>query len=193
MRHEPGALYVDGGRDLYTPETRATGNLDATGLAHLLAIPGHVPELAGIGPTVPLLAPRDVVVYGDPLPEGDVELRLIKDLHITRIPALTVHDDVQAAATMARREIETRAPTFVVHCDVDVLAFVDAPIADVPDSGGEPVGLTLDELAFSLATFVISPRFEGLVITAVNPDHAPDPDVLRQFVEALAAVLTENA
>jgi hypothetical protein len=51
----PALLYVDGGPDLYTPTTRANGNLDATGLAHLLALRGALPALAAAGPTVPLL------------------------------------------------------------------------------------------------------------------------------------------
>lgn len=41
----PALLYVDGGPDLYPPDTRPNGNLDAMGMAHLLAIPGHVPEV----------------------------------------------------------------------------------------------------------------------------------------------------
>jgi arginase len=67
----PALVYVDGGPDLYTPETRANGNLDAMGLAHMLALPGTVPAVAAIGPTVPLLAPNRVVVYGDSLPAGE--------------------------------------------------------------------------------------------------------------------------
>jgi arginase family enzyme len=106
----PALLYVDGGPDLYTPETRAVGNLDA-------------------------------------------------------------------------------APAFVLHLDVDVLAFIDTPLADVPDSGDEPIGLTLDELVTSLTTFVASPRLAALVLTEVNPDHVPDAAVLRHFVERLTATL----
>ncbi|MEE3922118.1 hypothetical protein V2I01_38950 [Micromonospora sp. BRA006-A] len=34
----------------HTPETRANGNLDAMGLAHMLGLPGTLPEVAGVGP-----------------------------------------------------------------------------------------------------------------------------------------------
>ncbi|MFY1693377.1 arginase family protein [Plantactinospora sp. WMMB782] len=185
----PALLYVDGGPDLYTPATRPNGNLDAMGLAHLLAIPGHVPALAGIAGTAPLLTPRDVVAYAHALPPGDLELRLLDELGITHLHADEVHADPAGAAGRARREIEALGAPFVLHCDVDVLSFVDVPLADVPDSGGDPVGLRLAELAVSLAVFAASPRFAGLVLTEVNPDHAPDPGVLRHFVEVLASAL----
>jgi len=185
----PALLYVDGGPDLYTPETRAVGNLDAMGLAHMLAIPGHVPELAGIGPAVPLLTPDEVVTYGDSLPEDDHERRLLGDLDIARISALEVHEDVRASADRALARVEAVGPAFVLHLDVDVLAFIDAPLADVPDSGDEPIGLSLDEIVTSLATFAASPRFAALVLTEVNPDHVPDAAVLRHFVERLTATL----
>ncbi|MEV0002647.1 arginase family protein [Micromonospora sp. NPDC050980] len=108
----PALVYVDGGPDLYTPLTRPHGNLDATGLAHLLGLPGTLPEVAGVGPTAPLLTPDRVVVYGDSLPRGDHEREL-----------------------------------------------------------------------------VASPRFAGLSVTEINPDHLPDGEVLPAFVRSLAGAL----
>jgi len=186
----PALLYVDGGPDLYTPDTRANGNLDSMGVAHLLAIPGHVPSIAGIGPMVPLLTAASVVSYGHALPAVDVELDLLEQLGITHVHADEVHADPMRAAERARAAIEVAADRFVVHCDVDVLSFADTPLADVPDSGGEPIGLRLPELAASLSVFASSPRFAGLVLTEVNPDHAPEPDVLPHFVATLAKSLT---
>jgi hypothetical protein len=87
---------------------------------------------------------------------------------------------------------ELRAP-FVVHCDVDVLSFADTPLADVPDSGGGPIGLRLHKLAASLAGFAASPRFAGLVLTEINPDHAPDAGVLENFVAVIADALDRRA
>jgi arginase len=193
VRHgvRPALLYVDGGPDLYTPDTRPNGNLDAMGLAHLLAVPGHVPEGAGVGRTVPLLTARDVVSYGHTLPEGDVELRLLDELGVTHLHADEVHADPVGAAGRARRAIEEASAPFVLHCDADVLSFADTPLADVPDSGGDPIGLRLDELVASLTVFASSPRFAGLVLTEINPDHAPDPGVLRHFLDVLATALVE--
>jgi len=186
----PGLLYVDGGPDLYTPGTRPNGNLDAMVMAHLLAIAGHVPEVAGIGPAMPLLTPADVVSFGHALADGDLELQLLQEHGIAHVHADEVHADPVAAAQRARRGIEAAAENFVVHCDVDVLSFVDTPLADVPDSGGDPIGLRLDELTASLEVFAGSPRFAGLVLTEINPDHAPEPDVLHRFLSAVTAALT---
>jgi arginase len=72
---------------------------------------------------------------------------------------------------------------------VDVLSFADTPLADVPDSGGDPIGLRLDELAASLTVFAASPRFAGLVLTEINPDHAPDPGVLRHFLGVITKAI----
>lgn len=181
----PALVYVDGGPDLYTPETRAHGNLDAMGLAHMLALPGHVPEVAGVGPSVPLLAPERVVVYGDSLPPGDHERDLVDALGMTYVPAAEVHAGVAPAAGRARAAAESAAAAFLVHFDVDVLTFVTAPLADVP----EPIGLSLDEAVETLAVLVASPSFAGMTITEINPDHLPDPELLHHFCETLAVAL----
>ncbi|WP_089244739.1 arginase family protein [Asanoa hainanensis] len=186
----PALLYVDGGPDLYTPLTRVNGNLDSMGLAHLLAIPGHVPAVAGVGPVVPLLAVSDVVCYGHSLPAVDHERGLLDRLGITHVHADDVRADPVRAASRARAAIESAGPRFVVHCDVDVLSFNDTPLADVPDSGDEPIGLRLTELAASLSVFASSPRFAGFVLTEVNPDHAPEPDLLPRFSATLAKSLS---
>ncbi|MGK5680983.1 arginase family protein [Actinoplanes sp. URMC 104] len=185
---EPALLYMDGGPDLYTPETRPNGNFDAMGLAHLLRLPGHRPEVAAVGP--PLTTGR-VVSYGDVLgaDSSEHELRLLTELGITRIPAEDVHRDARSAAERALAAAEAAGESFVLHFDVDVLLFSDMPIADVPDSGGDPSGLTLHEAMTSVAVFARSPRLAALVVTEVNPDHAPDAEVLGDFVTALATAL----
>lgn len=183
---KPALVYMDGGPDLYTPRTRAHGNLDAMGLAHMFALPGHVPEVAAVGPEVPLLTPDRVVVYGDALPRGDHERDLVDALGVTYVPADEVHAGAGPAAARARAAVEAAAPRFVVHFDVDVLTFVNAPLADVP----EPAGLTLQEAAASLATWVRSPAFAGMTITEINPDHLPDPRLLSEFCQTVAAALS---
>lgn len=179
----PAPVSVDGGPDLCTPRTRVDGNLDAMGPAHLLARPGTVPEVAAVGPSVPLLTPADVVVYGDSLPPGDHERDLVGELGLTCVPAEEVHADPAAAAARARAVAEAAARTFVVHFDVDVLAVAESPLADVP----EPVGLTLAEAMTGVAGLVASPRCAGVSVTEINPDHLPEPETLPRFVRALTA------
>ena len=76
---------------------------------------------------------------------------------------------------------------FLVHFDVDVIDFVDFPIADVPLFNK---GLTLTEAIDSLAVFAASPQFAGLVITEINPDHMDEEGTgARMFVQELVRAL----
>jgi arginase len=162
------------------------------GVAHLLALPRHVAELAAVGPHVPLTRPDRVVVYGHTLPgdpEADVETAAMASLGIPHVPARDVHADPHGAAARALALADRDDAGFVVHCDVDVLRFVDAPLADVPDSGGDPEGLSVGELTTALAAFAAAPGFRGLVLTEINPDHVPDPPVLDRFIGDLTEAL----
>ncbi|WP_213010136.1 arginase family protein [Paractinoplanes toevensis] len=176
---DPALLYVDSGPDLYTPATRPIGNFDAMGMAHLLAIPGHVPEVAG---DAPLLTPADIVNFGHTLPADDIELRLLDDLGIAHLHVDEIRAGPEAAAHRALTHI---TKPFVLHLDADVLAFADTPLADVPDCGE----LHLAELAATLRVFTASPLFAALVLTEINPDHAPDLDVLPHYLAAVTASL----
>ena len=54
-----GLVYFDMHPDLNTPETVATGTLDWMGVAHMLGLPGTVPELAAVA----RLAPQDILLF----------------------------------------------------------------------------------------------------------------------------------
>jgi arginase len=178
-------LYMDGGPDLYTPHTRLNGNFDAMGVEHLLRLPGHVPELA----PVPMIPDR-VVSYGQRMPAEDHESVLLQQLGIAGVHAREVGRGSGPAA--ARALALVAAPRFLLHFDVDVLDFALAPIADVPQSGDEPGdGLTPEAMTASLRVFAADPRLAAVVLTEVNPDHAPGPATLETFVEQVTAALLE--
>jgi arginase len=83
-------------------------------------------------------------------------------------------------------QVERRAERFVVHFDVDVIDFVDFPLADVPQINA---GLSFQEAMACLEVFVSSPQFAGLTIAEINPDHADEEDRLATtFVESLVNV-----
>ena len=93
----------------------------------------------------------------------------------------------KAAAEEARAAAESDGGTFLIHFDVDVLHFVDCPIADVPHYEH---GMTLADAMASLRVMVASPHFGGLVVTEINPDHAdPDGVEIGRFVRALAEAI----
>lgn len=185
-------LYVDGGPDLYTPGRIAYGNVDAMGVAHLLALPGADPVLAGIDGTTPLLRANEVVLFGDALPEDapDLERELVEQLAIARVPASAVHEDAEAAARSALAAIEAAGDRFVLHLDVDVLGHLHLPLANMPNPDAPPWGLDVAELVTALRTFTASDRFAGLVLTEVNPGNAPDASTLRDYVRMVADGVT---
>ena len=186
-------LYFDGGPDLYTPGRTQYGNLDATGLAHMLSIPGSDAQLTSIWGEAPLLRTDEVVIYGDVIPENshDVENILVEQLRLKRVPASEVHADVAVAARTALAAIEQAGPRFLVHFDVDVLAHMQMPIANMPNPDGDPWGLTVAEVIESLRVFSASERFAGIVLTEVNPGNAPDEMFLKQYAKMITAGLTE--
>ena len=171
---DPSLLYFDGGVDLYVPATQPGGHMDSMGVAHLLDEPGAARELAGIGPRTPMLEPKDVVFFGqsavsvrpseDP---GDVEGVVFAKHGFRSYPIEVVAGRPSEAARDARAAIELDDGPFLVHFDVDVLDFLDCPLADQP----EDRGLLLDEAVECLRVFADSPRFGGLVVTEINPDH----------------------
>jgi arginase family enzyme len=58
-----GVVYVDLDTDL-NPPAESDGALDWTGVAHLLAVPGAAPQLAGLAARTPMLTPSDVLFFG---------------------------------------------------------------------------------------------------------------------------------
>ncbi len=185
---DPSLLYFDGGVDLYVPETQPEGHLDSMGVAHMIGEPGAAPELSGIGPRVPLLDPGRVVFYGPCLQHSEmVETRVLERHGMRAFPLDDVAGRPTAAATEARDATEAGGGPFLVHFDVDVLDFVDCPIADVPHYEH---GLTLADAMASLGVLVASPRFAGLVVTEINPDHADaEGAAIGRFVTALASAI----
>jgi arginase len=177
---DPTLLYVDGGVDLYVPATQPGGHMDSMGVAHLLDEPGSARELAGIGPRTPMLELEGVVFFG----QSAVSVRPSEDPRdaegvvfarhgFRSYPYEVVTGRATEAAIDARAAIELDDAPFLVHFDVDVLDFLDCPLADQP----EDRGLLLAEAVECLRVFAGSPRFGGLVVTEINPDHGDQAGV----------------
>ena len=72
----------------------------------------------------------------------------------------------------------------MVHVDVDVLDFLDAPLAE--NVNGRNSGPTLIQLGEVLTALWREPGFIGMSIGQLVPAHAAsDPTSLGRFVEAL--------
>lgn len=190
IQHLPdlSLLYIDGGVDLEIPSTNSEGNLDSMGVTHMLGAPGTADSLSHIGSRFPLLTPQQIIYYGyEPMPPYDAEEQLLLKYGMAKHPASEVRG---RAGEAARKALASLQSPFLIHFDVDVINFVDFPIADVPLINA---GLTFAETMESLHVFAASPHFAGLVITEINPDHMEeDGSTARTFVERLAQTLAQQ-
>lgn len=181
---EPHLVYVDRHLDLNTPDSTAEGSLSWMGMAHALGLPGAEESLVGLAGHLPLLQPAHLSYLGvEPSTEAtDWERDQLERLGI----AVTTQAEVVADPTAAARKARSALPdgSFVLHVDVDVLDFLDAPLAE--NVNGRNSGPSLLQLGEALTTLWHEPGFIGMSIGQLVPAHAAsDPTSLERFVEAL--------
>ncbi len=181
-----GLIYIDLDVDLNTPESTTDGALDWMGVAHMLAIPGSVPALAGIGPCMPMLRPEQVLFFGHDnvtAPErAIIEASGIAELRLAQVAA-----DPAGTARKAIDDWANRFDLLLIHLDVDVLDYLDMPLAE---NTRRNVGLRFAELMAALRVLLSAPNWAALTVCEINPDHGEaDGSTLRTFVEALADAL----
>jgi arginase len=179
-----GLVYIDFDADLNTPDT-SDGALDWTGVAHLLDIPGCEPSLATLGPTRPMLAPEQLLYFAveNITPP---EAATISEHAIEVVSREEVLRDIETATARAA-EWAARFDCVLIHFDVDVLSFVDFPIAE---NVRRCDGLKLEQAALVLKRLAALPQWRGLTATEINPAHAPDEAAaFARLNEALADAL----
>jgi arginase len=185
-----GLIYVDLDTDLNTPASVDDGALDWMGLAHLLGLAGTAPILAGVGPRVPLLRPDQVLLFADNNSTA-FERGIIEEQGIAEVRLAQVAADPSGAAREAVNGWARRFGRLLVHVDVDVLDYLDMPIAEEMRRNQ---GLQFAQLVAALKVLVAAPNWAALTICEVNPDHGElDGSTLRTFNEALANVLSGAA
>ncbi|RYB91647.1 arginase [Nocardioides oleivorans] len=183
---EPHLVYVDRHLDLNTPESTTEGSLSWMGMAHALDVPGAEAQLAGLGSRRPLLEPGHVSYLGVDL--ADETTSWERD-QVDRLGlAVTSQAELVADPTAAARKAKTALPEgpFVVHVDVDVLDFIDAPLAE--NVNGRNSGPTVAQLGEAIAELWGMPDFLAISVGQLVPAHAAsDPTSLARFVDALAS------
>jgi len=182
-----GLIYIDLDTDMNTPESVEDGALDWMGVAHLLGLDGTVPVLAGFGARTPMMRPDQVLLFADDN-STTFERRIIDERGIEEVRLAQVVEDPAGAA---RGVVEGWARSFgrlLIHVDVDVLDYLDLPIAEETRRN---VGLTFTQLVSVLRELVAAPNWVALTICEVNPDHGElDGSTLRTFNEGVADVLS---
>lgn len=182
----PSWLYFDLHADLNTTTSVPDGALDWTGMAHALALADTVPALRQIGGT-PLASPDRVLLFGHDLAEAtEYEREQIERLGLGSIPCSEVAADPSGAAQSALRRLEAEAP-IVVHLDVDVINFTDAPLSE---HTGRGTGIPLATALHALQVLMADQRVCALTVAELNPQHAAaDPDCLARFTAGLVGAL----
>jgi len=188
FHEDVGLIYFDGHTDLNTPLTSTSGILDSMGVAHMIGEYGTAEELSHIGERFPLLPPERIVLFGyNPREINRSEHEVLARGQLRHYPSIEVERNAVAVAAEARSLLEQRAGRFVLHLDVDAIDFTDMPLADAPQFSR---GLSFENVVACLRVFASSPKFAGLTIAEVNPDHADEEGlIIERFVSSLVDVL----
>jgi arginase len=183
----PGLLYIDRHYDINTPDSTTDGALDWMGLAHALALPGCLDTLADAFGRRPLLEADQVAWLGvDPraATQWEREQAAALNLHVTTSQALTADPAATALAAVS----QLPAGPLALHIDVDVLDFIDAPLAENTD--GRNTGPTLDQVTEALMAAARDQRMRVLSIGELNPTRcAGDDEALPRFISSIARIL----
>jgi arginase len=177
--------YFDLHSDLNTPASATDGALDWMALAHMLGIDGCEPTLAAVAGNVPMLEPNQVVLFAHSERRATrFERAEIERLAISRVALEDVRGDPDDAAHRALALLSARSRRYVVHLDVDVVDFTDAPLSEHPSRN---VGLKLDEMLASLKVLTSGPGLVAITLTELNPHNAAaDAGLLERFAASFA-------
>jgi arginase len=176
----PGLVYFDRHSDLNVPESTIDGALDWMGVAHMLDVDGATDELAGVAGTRPLLAPDRLSFLAlGRATAFEREQIARRSIAVCDLEATIADPDAAARAALAPL---AGCDELAVHFDVDVLDFLDAPLAENTDRGGLP----LASAGRALAVLLADERVTALTVTELNPHHDPDGAALRRLVDVLA-------
>jgi len=183
-----GLIYLDLHADMNTPESTAEGALDWMGMAHMLDLKGAIPELTSCGPRHPLLSPADVHLVGfDPNSATEWERSAIREHSIA---VSTLGDVARSPVSCADTILSgwaAKFERFLVHFDVDLVDFNDLPLAE---NYSKNKGLPYSQALEVLGVFLGSPKFAGLTLTEINPDHgAEDGSTIQGFAQDLSRLL----
>jgi arginase len=176
----PGLVYFDRHSDLNVPDSTIDGALDWMGVAHMLDVDGAT-ELAGVAGARPLVTAERLSFLA--LERAtDFEREQIARRSIPVVDLAAAVDDPAAAAHAALAPLAD-CDVLAVHFDVDVLDFLDAPLAENTDRGGLP----LASAGRALAVLLADARVTALTVTELNPHHGePDGATLRRLIDVLA-------
>lgn len=176
-------LFIDGHRDLLTPERAQHGAAAGMDLAFAL---GHGPEsLVSLGGYRPLVDAHDVALVG----YRDLDHWYAPELLQLQREAMQYADVATLRSEGMERAVGARVDQLRasgvdglwIHLDADVLDPAPMPAVDCP----EPGGLTIDELVRVLDIACASGQVAGMQLTNYDPELDPDRRCGHALVELL--------
>jgi len=187
-----GLIYFDLHADMNTPVSVIDGAMDWTGVAHMLALNGTESDLAAVGAKVPLLRPDQVVLFGHGSEQATPwERDQIERLGVATVPVEAVRQDPGTAAQRALDLVRPRFDHYVVHLDVDVIDFTDAPLSE---NTGRNIGLAFRAAMDALRGLLSDDGHVALTVAELNPAHAmADDGLLERFAASVAQALEPPA
>jgi arginase len=185
-RVEPlGVVYVDRHADLNVPDSTVDGALDWMGVAHMLDVDGTLDGLAALAGQRPMLSAEQVSFLGLG-PHTDFEAEVIADRALPVVDVLSMASDPVGSARTALSPLAA-CDGLAVHFDVDLVDFLDAPLAENTDRGIAPSLTTCGE---ALRELLADTRVRALTITEFNPHHgSQDGDTTQRLLDVLVNAL----
>lgn len=180
-----GVVYVDRHADLNVPDSTVDGALDWMGVAHMLDIDGAVDGLAALAGPRPMLSTGQISFLGLG-PHTDFESEVISD---RGLPVVDVQSAVSDPLGGAREALSPLCACdgLAVHFDVDLVDFLDAPLAENTDRGIAP---TLTACGEMLSELLTDARVRALTVTEFNPHHgSEDGSTTQRLLEILVNCL----
>jgi arginase len=180
-----GLVYLDRHADLNVPESAVDGALDWMGVAHMLDIEGAVDGLAALAGQRPMLGPGQISFLGLG-PQTDFEAEVISDRKLPVVDVQSTASDPLGSARAALSPL-SECDGLGVHFDVDLVDFLDAPLAENTDRGVAPSLTACGEMLDELLT---DARVRALTVTEFNPAHGPeDGSTTQRLLEILVSCL----
>jgi arginase len=183
-----GIVYFDRHADLNVPDSTVDGALDWMGVAHMLDIDHAVDGLAALAGQRPMLSSGQISFLGLG-PHTDFEAQVIADRELPVVSVASVVSDPVRSAQTALSPL-TACEGLAVHFDVDLVDFLDAPLAENTDRGTAP---SLTACAAALSELLAERRVWALTVTEFNPHHgSPDGSSTRRLLEVLVDSLSRG-
>jgi arginase len=164
-----GLVYVDRHADLNVPGSTVDGALDWMGVAHMLDVDGAVDGLAGLADRRPMLSSGQISFLGLG-PNTDFEAEVISDRKLPVVDVQMATSDPLRSARAALSPLSA-CDSLALHFDVDLVDFLDAPLAENTDRGIAPSLTACGEMLSELLT---DARVRALTVTEFNPHHGSE-------------------